>query len=277
MSADAVEIVNEALVKLGAATINSLTNDALNNDPTISRVARGLYLPTLLKTLRAHPWNFAIRRIVLATMSTPNTNISAGATSPQANVLFQTTLNFFTAAMIGQEIVATSSRARIGTLVSATGARATITSTFFTTAAIASGAWNLTNQPPAFGYLYTIKLPDGTFFDGSLSCLRVLRLEQDPEFKVEGRAIVTDEATVQVRYIGAATDPETWDSSFREAMTAHLAWKMAIPITNKSELAEGYAKAYQAALRDARTDDGMEGSPEVLLSDDLTDVRLGGL
>lgn len=56
-----VEICNRALQLLGAGRITSLAEDS----PAAKEMARA-YDPVRLRELRAHPWNFSIKREQLA-------------------------------------------------------------------------------------------------------------------------------------------------------------------------------------------------------------------
>lgn len=56
-----VQIVNRALGKLGARRIDSLADDSAN-----ARAAKAAYTMVRDRLLRAHPWNFAIRRASIA-------------------------------------------------------------------------------------------------------------------------------------------------------------------------------------------------------------------
>ena len=59
--ASEVDIANRALQKLGAESIVSLTQDSEN-----ARACNLCYEPIRDAELRAHPWNFAIKRASLA-------------------------------------------------------------------------------------------------------------------------------------------------------------------------------------------------------------------
>ena len=63
--ASEVDICNRALQKLGAERITSLTQDSAN-----ARACNLCYEPIRDAELRAHPWNFAIKRASLAADST---------------------------------------------------------------------------------------------------------------------------------------------------------------------------------------------------------------
>ena len=61
MAISAVEICNNALIKLGSNTITSLTDDTKP-----ARLCNKMYTIMRDDLLRAHPWNFAIARATLA-------------------------------------------------------------------------------------------------------------------------------------------------------------------------------------------------------------------
>jgi hypothetical protein len=63
--ASKVDICNRALQKLGAKSIISLTEDSRN-----ARACNTAFEPVKLAELRAHPWNFAIKRAELAADAT---------------------------------------------------------------------------------------------------------------------------------------------------------------------------------------------------------------
>jgi len=66
--ATSVSICSNALLRLGAQTIASLSE---SNDR--ARLAANLYETVRDSTLRSHPWNCAVKRVVLA----PDTDVPA--------------------------------------------------------------------------------------------------------------------------------------------------------------------------------------------------------
>lgn len=65
-----VAICNKALIKLGAETIASLTENSENSNTLLA-----IYDGVLDTELRKHPWNFAIKRVSLAAdVDTPETD-----------------------------------------------------------------------------------------------------------------------------------------------------------------------------------------------------------
>ena len=126
---------------------------------------------------------------------------------------------------------------------------------------------------PAYGFAYQYALPTDPY------CLRVLEMEyQDYIFKIEnlateGRVLLSDEGTAKILYIGRITDTALFDSLFVDTLTAHLAVKLAYPITNSTTLQAQMHKLYQAKLSEAQSVDGQEGFIDDLVSDTFTDFR----
>jgi|TARA_R110002073_G_scaffold33206_3_gene99857 hypothetical protein len=163
--------------------------------------------------------------------------------------------------------------------------RARLCNAFYNTARdslLRSHPWNFAitrasltrlSSTPAYGFAYQYALPTDPY------CLRVLEMEyQDYIFKIEnlateGRVLLSDESTAKILYVGRITDTTLFDSLFIDTLTAHLALKLAYPITNSVTLQAQMQKLYQAKLSEARSVDGQEGFIDDLVSDTFTDFR----
>ena len=122
-------------------------------------------------------------------------------------------------------------------------------------------------EAPLFGYSYKFQLPVLPY------CLRVLKVEDEPDFNIKGRYIHCDESSITIEYIARITDPGLFDSLLKEAIEARLAAELAWPITRTPELIKAMWDLYAAKLREARTMDAMEGTVESWESNALIDVR----
>ena len=123
---------------------------------------------------------------------------------------------------------------------------------------------------PLYGFTYSYALPTLPY------CLRALEMEEtanDATFKIEGRHLYTDEGTVNLKYIARITNAGLYDSLFREVLIARMAATLAYPMTRTQSIAQTMWALYEAKLREARTQDGMEGTVDSYESDDLTSVR----
>jgi hypothetical protein len=120
---------------------------------------------------------------------------------------------------------------------------------------------------PLFDWDYKFQLPIDPY------CLRVIKIEDEPDYAIKGRYIYTNESSISIEYISRITDPGLFDSLLKEAIEARLAAELAIPITRIPQMASQMWALYEAKLREARTMDGMEGTKDGWESNELIDVR----
>jgi len=115
-------------------------------------------------------------------------------------------------------------------------------------------------------------------------CLRVLKigghhdgsssdLDDGQIFKVEGRKIITDEATVYLLYIAKITDVNEYDTLLQETIATRLAAELAYAITSNATLAATLADQYEKKIKEARFVDATEGTPEVIDSSTFINSR----
>ena len=105
---------------------------------------------------------------------------------------------------------------------------------------------------PAWGFSYAYTLP--------ADCLRLLRiLDYDSNYKVEGRKILSNTSSMKILYIGRITDPNEYDESLRETLSASLAADIAFAITSNNTTATNMYNLFQDKLKDARFVDSTEG------------------
>ena len=119
-------------------------------------------------------------------------------------------------------------------------------------------------------------------------CLRVLALasqkdsswtypedyHRDTVWRVEGGKILTYETTVYIKYIQRVTDPVLFPPLFVQAVQCGLAGAFAQAVTGKQQLFQNMQGLYNYYMQQAKTFDGMEGTPEYLVADELIEVRL---
>jgi hypothetical protein len=123
---------------------------------------------------------------------------------------------------------------------------------------------------PAWGFAYAYQLP----YDYQ----RIVRLNvTDPTtpYKIEAGTIVTDAgAPLGILYVQSVDDTGRFDPLFTDALVLALARDLAKPIANDTTLRAQLAKDFADAVRDARSADAAEGTPDDLWSDTLIYARL---
>jgi hypothetical protein len=137
-------------------------------------------------------------------------------------------------------------------------------------------------EAPAFGYAYQYALPTSPY------CLRVLEFSngslsypQDnmfsnsggPVYVIEGRKLLTDEGTARIKYIGRVADPNEYDASLIEALSARLASEIAYAVTGSTTVMQLAAALYDEKMKEARFVDATEGAPQKLEASDFIEAR----
>lgn len=111
---------------------------------------------------------------------------------------------------------------------------------------------------PEFGYSYEYTLPTAPY------CLRVLNMNNDYEYKVEGRKLLTDQNECKIRYIKRITNPTQLDPLFIKVMVAGLASQLAVPIANSNTLKDRMDNEFQLAFLEAKMANAIEGQEDDL-------------
>ncbi len=131
------------------------------------------------------------------------------------------------------------------------------------------------SDAPSFGFSYQYTLPTDPY------CLRVLQMETEViNFKVEGRKLLTDEATAKIMYIGRVTDPEEYDSLLIDTLSARIAFEFSFNITGSRTLQGDMFDLYNQKLALARSFDAQEsgmfynqGDGDKIIADDFINRR----
>jgi|GEM_PF-90248 len=124
---------------------------------------------------------------------------------------------------------------------------------------------------PSWKYDYKYALPTDPY------CLRVLSMEEQEEsgykWKVEGRFILTDAATCYIEYLKRITDVNEMDMLLREAIATRLAADICYALTGSSTQQERLWILFEQKLRQAKSIDAQEGTPESLTTDTFLNAR----
>jgi hypothetical protein len=124
---------------------------------------------------------------------------------------------------------------------------------------------------PAFEWTNQFTLPP--------DCLRVVSIGEKgehPDFTIEGRKILSNDASVKLGYIRDEEDANTFDAMFNDALSANLAWTAAWPLTKSETLQKAMYELYQAKIQEARAIDGTETPPGEIDDSYMLDARRSG-
>ncbi len=126
---------------------------------------------------------------------------------------------------------------------------------------------------PAWEYTYKYALPTDPL------CLKVHKMKEGEaeygsyKWKVEGRFIVTDAPTCTILYLKQILDPNEMDILLREAISTRLAAEIAYPLTGIKSIQDAMWNLYERKIREAKSVDAQEGSPEELTEDTFLNAR----
>jgi len=109
-------------------------------------------------------------------------------------------------------------------------------------------------EPPS-GYSYAYVLPTDPY------CLRVLNMgddDDDYDYQVEGRYLLTNETEAIIKYIKRVVDPNQFDSLLVQTIAARLAADLAMPLTGSQKIFNSMWGMYELKLQEAQGADNRE-------------------
>lgn len=102
----------------------------------------------------------------------------------------------------------------------------------------------------SFEFQYAYQLPSDN--------VRLLQVYGNPTYKVQGRQILTDQATCKIKYVYDVTDTEQWDPAFTDVVAQRLAADMAYALTKTQTTSDSMYGIYQQKLKTAKHIDANE-------------------
>ena len=125
-----------------------------------------------------------------------------------------------------------------------------------------------TTTAPDFNYTYAFNLPS--------DYLRLVYIDGDPEYTIEGRQILSNEATLSLVYIyDIGEDIEILDALVVEALSCYLAWTISYIVTQDLTIKTGVYSDYSFSLRQAKSIDAKETPYQQLEANEFIDSRSG--
>lgn len=112
------------------------------------------------------------------------------------------------------------------------------------------------SEKPPFGFSFYYQLPT--------NCLRAIEVNENPQinFVVEGRKLLCDEETVDLKYVAYIKDSTQYDPNFVTLLAARLAAEIAYPITQSRTVSKDRWDIYLAMEKTSRSSDAQEGRPQ---------------
>jgi len=138
---------------------------------------------------------------------------------------------------------------------------------------------------PAWGYTFWFVIPDGVTPAGEPECVRMLQINQDQlvdytlgnfyryeganRWKVEGQKILSDVGdTIDVLYTQHIADSTLMDDMFKELLSAKLAVEWSMALLGSNEIRDRLERDWALKLREFRSIDSQEGTPDPMITGD---------
>jgi len=113
-------------------------------------------------------------------------------------------------------------------------------------------------------------------FDMPTDLIRLIEIEDNPKYKIEGRFILTDSNPINVKYVYKNETVTEYDSMFVQTLAVRLAATIAERLTQSSTLAEELLGLYRLHLKDAKSVDAQVNYPDDLEANLWLDSRFKG-
>ncbi len=113
--------------------------------------------------------------------------------------------------------------------------------------AIFRQALNKSVGSPLYQWSYSFQLPTNPEY------VRLISIEGNPEYTIEGKYILTNTDNIKITYIGKVIDPNQYTIPFQNAFVALLAYKICYNLTNSSSREKEILAEYQQKLSYAIT------------------------
>ena len=108
-------------------------------------------------------------------------------------------------------------------------------------------ALNKVVETPLYEWSYKFQLPTNPEY------IRLISIENEPEYAIEGKYILTNTDNIKIAYIGKVIDPNQYTIPFQNAFVALLAYKICYNLTNSSSREKEILAEYQQELSYAIT------------------------
>ena len=133
-------------------------------------------------------------------------------------------------------------------------------------------------ETPDWGYSFYHQIPSDTIRLVELRSSERERVNHNElmnpmDWRREGNRVASNSETIQARYLRRVTDPNQYTPAFVHALSARLAYEMAVAITQSRSIQADMFSLYEAKLAMAAQTDGMQGRTEIIRSSRLTGIR----
>lgn len=266
MASNDYDIVNIALVRLGANTISSLAESTRN-----AVAANKVWANARDEVLEAHPWNFATRRAWLDEVEENVLSITDVTQADPGVVTYSGTDpndgDKYEIEDVGGMTDINDETFVIQNVDSDNDTFELMDEDTSGYDAYTSGGTATQQLPKSDNWTYLYALPS--------NCLRVLDVNDNPDiaYEITELGMLCSEDDVAIRYIKQVTTVTTYSATFVSVLAAKLAAELAIPITGSKKKADIWVTLYERLLSRARLLDAQELQEDPIDENPYADAR----
>ncbi len=257
MATSDVEICNSALQKLGAETITTLADNSRR-----ASLCNRQYDKIRKKLLRAHPWNFAIKRAALVEITEAVTSVNL-----TTDVFTAGTLSLVTGDRVRFELLTGTLPEPVQENIDYYAIKTSSTEFKIATTAANANAGTQIDIIDAPSFTATVKVRPPFEWDSQFSLpsdyIRGIREEyKTTDWKIERGRLLANDGSFNLLYISDVTDTTLFDSHFDELFALSLAYEISYSMVQSLQLRQDLKQELNELLRDTRSFDAQEGTPE---------------
>lgn len=121
---------------------------------------------------------------------------------------------------------------------------------------------------PAYGFSYAYILPTVP------QMVKLIETEKDIDYKLENNYLLTNETSVNIRFIGKETNPNKYDSIFVDLFATRMAVEIGHALTGDKSLVASLEQRYLLQLSKAKDKDFQEDNQKPIRSSSFNNSRL---
>jgi hypothetical protein len=118
-------------------------------------------------------------------------------------------------------------------------------------------------EAPAFEFTYQFQMP--------VNLLRLVSWSAD-ELRIEGRKMLCDDSTLEIRYVFDQVESE-FDILLSESIACYLAWDISYPLVQSGALRDDLWKAFRKIMPLGKMIDAQEETADAWEANTYTDAR----
>jgi len=121
-------------------------------------------------------------------------------------------------------------------------------------------------EPPLFGYTFLFLVPSDSLYNIGTYDPGHANIRQPPQIEhvIEGQNILANKQAVNIKYVSDVENTKHFSPLFDQALAAHVAMNIAIPLTENQDQFVNMSALYENNLTKAIASNSLQGTREML-------------